>query len=248
VQLSAPEIRVLACLIEKEAAVPDSYPLTQSALRLACNQATNRRPVVAYDDRTVENALMTLKSVGLVRFVHPAQGGRTTRYRHTVGERWHLSPGEALALSALALRGPQTGAEVRARIERLLPSSERGSIDAMLDTLAARSPEPLVARLERRAGERDVRWVATFGEPFDAGAVERLAADELDDSTADLPRPRRTVADGFRFRRRRPPRCARPAGPPWPRRPRPRQPQPQRRLGRPTSSPRWSPASRSSAR
>ena len=69
----------------------------------------------------------------------------------------------------------------------------------MLDTLAARSPEPLVARLERRPGERDVRWVATFGEPFDSAALEQLAADEIDDSTADLPRPARTVADGFRF-------------------------------------------------
>ncbi len=86
-ELSGPQIRVLASLIEKEAAVPDSYPLTLTALRLACNQATNRRPVVAYDDRTVENALVELKSVGLVRFVHPSHGGRTTRYRHTAGER-----------------------------------------------------------------------------------------------------------------------------------------------------------------
>lgn len=70
--LSDPEVRVLAALIEKEAAVPESYPLTLNALRLACNQATNRRPVVSYDDRTVEGALLSLKSVGLVRFVHPS--------------------------------------------------------------------------------------------------------------------------------------------------------------------------------
>jgi uncharacterized protein YceH (UPF0502 family) len=189
-RLSDPETRVLASLIEKEAAVPDAYPLTLSALRLACNQTTNRRPVVAYDDRTVENALVTLKSVGLVRFVHPSHGGRTTRYRHTAADRWHLSAGEALALSALALRGPQTTNEVRARIERLVPGGEEASVEAMLDALAARSPEPLAARLDRRSGEREDRWVALLGEPLDAEELAALAAGELDDTTADLPRPR----------------------------------------------------------
>src|SRR5918994_7632745 len=116
-ELTDPEVRVLAALIEKEAAVPESYPLTLNALRLACNQTTNRRPVVSYDDRTVEAALLSLKSVGLVRFVHPSHGGRTTRYRHTAGERWRLSAGELLVLSALALRGAQTANEVKARVE-----------------------------------------------------------------------------------------------------------------------------------
>ena len=156
--LSDPEVRVLAALIEKEAAVPESYPLTLNALRLACNQATNRRPVVSYDDRTVEAALLSLKSVGLVRFVHPAHGGRTTRYRHTADERWRLGAGELLVLSALALRGAQTAAEIRSRIERLLPDGETPTIEELLDALAARSPEPLAVRLGRRPGERDDRW------------------------------------------------------------------------------------------
>lgn len=171
-ELSNPEVRVLAALIEKEAAVPESYPLTLTALRLACNQSTNRRPVVTYDDRTVESALLSLKSVGLVRFVHPAHGGRTTRYRHTADERWRLSTGEAIVLSALALRGAQTTAEVRARVARLLPADEAAAVDDMLDTLAARSPEPLATRIERRPGERDDRWVAAIGrEPVDSGDV-----------------------------------------------------------------------------
>lgn len=170
--LTNPEVRVLASLIEKEAAVPESYPLTLTALRLACNQSTNRRPVVTYDDRTVENALMSLKSVGLVRFVHPSHGGRTTRYRHTVGERWRLSPGECIVLSALALRGAQTAAEVRGRVARLL-DDETAPADDMLDTLAARSPEALAIRLGRRPGERDDRWAAALG--------DRSADDEGDD-------------------------------------------------------------------
>ena len=161
--LSDPEVRVLAALIEKEAAVPESYPLTLNALRLACNQATNRRPVVSYDDRTVEAALLSLKSVGLVRFVHPAHGGRTTRYRHTADERWRLGAGELLVLSALALRGAQTAAEIRSRIERLLPDGETPTIEELLDALAARSPEPLAVRVGRRPGERDDRWSAAIG-------------------------------------------------------------------------------------
>jgi uncharacterized protein len=161
--LTDPEVRVLAALIEKEAAVPESYPLTLNALRLACNQSTNRRPVVSYDDRTVEAALLSLKSVGLVRFVHPSHGGRTTRYRHTADERWHLSAGELLVLSALALRGAQTVAEIRSRIERLLPGDEPSTVEELLDALAARSPEPLAVRLGRRPGERDDRWAAAVG-------------------------------------------------------------------------------------
>jgi uncharacterized protein YceH (UPF0502 family) len=175
--LTEPEVRVLAALIEKEAAVPESYPLTVNALRLACNQATSRRPVVSYDDRTVEAALLSLKSVGLVRFVHPSHGGRTTRYRHTADERWRLSPGELLVLSALALRGAQTAAEIRARVERLLPPGESSTVEELLDTLAARSPEPLAIRLGRRSGERDDRWAAAIG-PTVADATSAAPAED----------------------------------------------------------------------
>jgi uncharacterized protein YceH (UPF0502 family) len=176
--LTDPEVRVLAALIEKEAAVPESYPMTLNALRLACNQSTNRRPVVSYDDRTVEAALLSLKSVGLVRFVHPSHGGRTTRYRHTADERWRLSAGELLVLSALALRGSQTAAEIRSRIERLLPADESATMDELLDTLAARSPEPLAVRIERRPGERDDRWAAAIGTAVTGAADTTLGHDD----------------------------------------------------------------------
>jgi len=155
--LRSEEARVLASLIEKEQAVPDSYPLTLNALRLACNQSANRHPVVAYDDRTVENALMSLKSMGLVRFVHPAQGSRTTRYRHAADERWKLSGSELRVLAVLVLRGPQTAGEVKARAERYL-DEDAGTVDEILDTLAARGPDPLAVRLERRPGEREPRY------------------------------------------------------------------------------------------
>jgi uncharacterized protein len=156
--LGPEEARVLACLIEKEATVPDSYPLTLNALRLACNQTSNRDPVMSYDDRTVDAALVSLKSMGLVRFVHPSHGGRTIRYRHVAGERWHLSPSELAVLAVLVLRGPQTVGEVRTRSERQLADDEDAAVEDILDTLAARSPEPFAVRLERRPGERDARW------------------------------------------------------------------------------------------
>ena len=152
--LSAEEARVVACLVEKEATVPDSYPLTLNALRLACNQTTNRRPVVAWDDRTVENALLSLKSMGLVRFVHPSHGGRTIRYRHVADERWRLSKGELAVLAVLVLRGPQTTSEVRARTERMIGADD-GTVEEILDMLTARSPEPFAVRV--RTGERRAR-------------------------------------------------------------------------------------------
>jgi uncharacterized protein YceH (UPF0502 family) len=196
--LNETEVRVLAALVEKEAAVPESYPLTLNALRLACNQTTNRRPVVSYDDRTVEAALLSLKSVGLVRFVHPSHGGRTTRYRHAADERWHLSHGELLVLSALALRGAQTVAEIRARVGRLVPADESATVEEILDTLAARSPEAFAERIGRRLGERDDRWVALLGDTpaggggdgDDTGPLEIVEPAWRDD------RPASTTGDG----------------------------------------------------
>ena len=170
--LRSEEARVLASLIEKEAATPDSYPLTLNALRLACNQSTNRHPVVAYDDRTVEAALLSLKSMGLVRFVHPAHGGRTVRYRHAADERWRLSPAELGVLSVLVLRGPQTVAEVKARTERHRDGS--ANVEEILDMLAGRSPEPFAVRLERRPGEREARFA-------------HLLLGEIDESANDSP-------------------------------------------------------------
>ena len=180
---------MLASLIEKEAATPDSYPLTLNALRLACNQSTNRHPVVAYDDRTVEAALLSLKSMGLVRFVHPAHGGRTVRYRHAADERWRMSPAELAVLSVLVLRGPQTVAEVKARTER---HRDNGStVEEILDTLAGRSPEPFAIRLERRPGEREARFAHLLLGEVDAAASDPPVTADRGGSH----RPRSVLAD-----------------------------------------------------
>ena len=160
--LTDPEVRVLASLIEKEAAVPESYPLTAQRPATRCNQSTNRRPVVSYDDRTVEAALLSLKSVGLVRPVHPSHGGRTTRLS-PYGRRTLAPDARRVArpVGVGATRPTMTG--IGSRLERLLPADASSTVEELLDGLAARSPEPLAVRLGRRSGERDDRWAAAIG-------------------------------------------------------------------------------------
>ena len=164
-ELTAAEGRVLGCLIEQEAAAPDAVPLTLNALRLACNQPIGRDPVVAYDDRTVEDTLLVLKSRGLARFVPPSADVRTTRYRHRADERWRMGPAELAVLAVLLLRGVQTVAEVRSQVQRLHPLGDPSEVDALLDTLAARTPKPFAARVGRRPGDHETRWVQVLTAP-----------------------------------------------------------------------------------
>jgi uncharacterized protein len=163
--LTHEQVRVLACLVEKEATVPDAYPLTANALRQACNQTSSRDPVVAYDDHTVQQALDDLKAAGLVRFVHPAHGERTTKYRHVVDERLGLDKGELAVLAVLALRGPQTAAEVRTRAERAHAFESVGEVEDVLRRFAQRE-EPLATELPRR------RWAHLLAGPVDADAID----------------------------------------------------------------------------
>ncbi len=187
--LSPEEARVLAVLIEKETTVPDSYPMTLNALRLGCNQTSNRFPVVAFEDRTVDGALVALKSIGLVRFVHPSHGGRTVRYRHVADERWHLGPNELAVLATLALRGPQTAGEIKARAERQL-HPDGLSVDEALDTLASRSPEAFAVQLERRPGDRERRWAHLL-----CGEADETVADPTGPVAALTPAAADRVAD-----------------------------------------------------
>ena len=176
------QVRVLACLLEKEATVPDAYPLTANALRQACNQTSSRDPVVAYDDATVQRSLDDLKAAGLVRFVHPAHGERTTKYRHIVDERLGLDRGELAVVAVLALRGPQTAAELRSRAERAHAYASVTEVEEVLARLARRD-EPLVTELPRR------RWAHLLAGPVDAEAVDArppAAASPRADRVAEL--------------------------------------------------------------
>ena len=164
-ELTAAEGRVLGCLIELEAAAPESAPFTLNALRLACNQAAEREPVVAYDDRTVEDTLLALKSRGLARFFPPTDAVRTTRYRQRADERWRMGAAELAVLAVLLLRGVQTASEVRSHAQQLHPAASAGEVDAVLDALAARTPRPFAARVRGRGGDQPARWVEVLTAP-----------------------------------------------------------------------------------
>ena len=157
IELDAERVRVLGCLLEKERTVPDSYPMTLNALVTACNQSTNRWPVVSYDAATVQRTVDELKDLGLVRFVHPSHGERTTKFRQVIDERLALLPTEAAVLCVLFVRGPQTVAEIRTRTERLHAFDSAEEVEAALQGLAGRE-QPLARRVDRR-------WTHTFEQP-----------------------------------------------------------------------------------
>jgi uncharacterized protein YceH (UPF0502 family) len=167
------EVRVLGCLVEKEATVPDTYPMTLNALRNACNQSSSRDPVVSYDQSTVQSSVEGLKPKGLVRFVHPSHGERSTKYRHVLDEKLQLDRAGLAVLSVLMLRGPQSAAELRTRTERQHAFGTPGEVEAVLAALAARE-EPLVRLLPRQPGQQHARWVHLLAGPVDEEALAAL--------------------------------------------------------------------------
>ncbi|MGH9001078.1 MAG: YceH family protein [Acidimicrobiia bacterium] len=159
--LSPEELRVLGSLVEKQLSTPDNYPLTQNAVMAACNQVSNRNPVVAYDDDTVRLTLNGLRTRQLARILH-TPGGRTPKHRHVLDEALELDRGELALMCVLKLRGPQTPGELRSRTERMF---EFGSLPAVDDTLTglAERPDPLVVRLERQPGRKEPRYAHLLG-------------------------------------------------------------------------------------
>jgi uncharacterized protein YceH (UPF0502 family)/phospholipid N-methyltransferase len=155
--LTAGEIRVLGCLIEKEATVPDSYPLTVNSLRNASNQSTSRDPVMSMTDHDIDKALTSLRERGLTRTVH-STSNRATKYKHVVPDALGLDAAATAVLSVLMLRGPQTVGELRTRTERQHPFGSTDDVAQTLAELAGRE-EPLALQLERQPGQKDARWV-----------------------------------------------------------------------------------------
>lgn len=171
VDLSPVEARVIGSLAEKQLTTPQQYPLTLNALVIACNQTSNRDPVVVYDDLLVEGAVSSLKEAGLLRFVHPGHGRSATRYRQVLDERFGLDARSLSVLAVLLLRGPQTLGELRVRTERMAEFSSIDDVEYELRRLAD-GPDPLVSRLPRRPGQKEERWAQLLaGEPPEEDAV-----------------------------------------------------------------------------
>ena len=158
--LDTEEVRILGSLLEKEITTPEYYPLSINALLNACNQKSNRDPVVHWDEDTLERALYTLREKGLLLNITGA-GSRVPKYGHRISEKLNLGRRELAILCELMLRGPQTLGELRTRAERMHPFGDLAEVESVLDHM----PE-LVAKLQRRPGEKEARYTHLLsGEP-----------------------------------------------------------------------------------
>ncbi|HVF65256.1 MAG TPA: YceH family protein [Casimicrobiaceae bacterium] len=179
--LTLVETRVLGVLVEKQATVPDSYPLTLNALVAGSTQKTSRDPVIEASEAQVQAALDRLRQLSLVI---ESSGGRVMRYAHNIGKVLVI-PSEAVALIAtLFLRGPQTPGELRIHCERLYRFSDISSVEAYLDELGNRRSGALVAELSRVPGSRETRWMHTLSEPMTDAQAAPIAA--RSDSVGEL--------------------------------------------------------------
>lgn len=169
--LNNTEARVLGCLIEKEMTTPEYYPLSLNALANACNQKSNRNPVMGMDETVVAAALDGLRFKQLA--VLAADGGRVAKYRHLLAEKLGLLPPELAVVCELLLRGPQTLGELRTRAERMHPFADLAGVEAVLRELMERG-EPLVTRLARQAGRKEARYAQLLGGDIQGDAEERM--------------------------------------------------------------------------
>lgn len=184
------EIRILGCLVEKELTTPEHYPLSLNALTSACNQKSNRAPLMELAEADVVRGLEKLGARGLARLT--AAGGRVAKYRHSLGDNLHLAPPALAVLAELMLRGPQTAGELRNRAERMTLLADIAAVEEILGTLMTFGP-PLVARLPRQPGHKEQRYAQLM-----AGVPDVPA-----DAPAPLPEPapQRVMAEDERLAR-----------------------------------------------
>ncbi|MGF1726225.1 YceH family protein [Photobacterium nomapromontoriensis] len=177
---SQTEARVIGCLLEKEVTTPDQYPLTLNALTTACNQKSNREPVMALDDATVLDTVEALKSKRFIQEVTAGFGSRVAKYQHrfcnTEFSTFQFSAQEKGALCVMLLRGPQTPGEIRTRTNRLCTFSDVKESEAVLDGLAIHPKGPFVVKLPKEAGKRDCRYIHLFCGDVDIEALLHSSA------------------------------------------------------------------------
>jgi uncharacterized protein YceH (UPF0502 family) len=168
--LSPAELRVLGSLLEKQITTPDYYPLTLNALTNACNQLSNRDPVVAFDDTTVVRAIDALREKRLAS-IFTGQESRVAKYKQTLTDTLLLTPAEVAVLTVLMLRGPQTVGELRTRTERMFKFDTLPEVEETLNGLAARQPQPFVAKLPRQPGTKESRYTQLLSGPVETAAA-----------------------------------------------------------------------------
>jgi len=185
VDADAVELRILGCLIEKQRTTPEVYPLSLNALRLACNQSTNRDPVVSYDDPTIRQGLERLNQKGWARLAS-GPGSRAAKFRHLFAEAMSVSDGEISLLCVLMLRGPQTPGELKQRTQRLHPFGDLVELESVLASLGERE---LVEQLPRQPGQKEQRYRHLLGdEPVEPSAPPPEKRGEPADRLGELAR------------------------------------------------------------
>jgi hypothetical protein len=165
------EVRVLGSLIEKQLTTPEYYPLTLNALTHACNQISNRDPVVSYDERTIVSALEGLREKNLAYIFYGSES-RVPKYKHVVPEVLHLKPPQVAVMCVLMLRGPQTVGEIRGRTTRLYEFKELSEVETTLEELSTHESQPLVARQPRQPGRKESRYAHLLSGPVEVEAQE----------------------------------------------------------------------------
>jgi uncharacterized protein len=172
IEFSANEARVIGCLIEKEITTPDQYPLSLNALTNACNQKTNREPVLELAEAVVQQAVDSLMKKYMVSDKSAGYGGRVTKYKHrfcnTEFGSLKFSKQELGIICVLLLRGPQTPGELRARTNRLCEFTDADAVESALKDLMSREDGPFIARLPRAAGARESRYAHLFSGPIES--------------------------------------------------------------------------------
>jgi len=202
-ELDAVEIRVLGCLLEKEQTTPDAYPLSVNALTAACNQKTNRDPVMALSETDVEGALDRLHAEVMA---WPVDGARIRKWRHSLDRMWDLGPATRAVMTVLLLRGAQTTGEIRARTERMHGFGSTTEVEEALMHLAS-GDEPLTVHLARQPGQKEARWTHLVGgepdvetavfEPTVREAPSPGLAQRVSDLEDRVARLERLVANGM---------------------------------------------------
>lgn len=181
--LTPVEVRIIGALIEKQITTPDYYPMTMNALVNACNQLSNRDPVVSYDEKTVHDTLFELRGKRFARMISGSDH-RVPKYEQIFTDEFNLAPDETAVMCVLMLRGPQTVGEIRGRTGRLHDFKELAEVEETLKNLAERSPDPLVVRLPRQPGTKESRFAHLLCGNIDLEALKAEAEAETPTVTA----------------------------------------------------------------
>lgn len=185
---SQTEARVVGCLLEKEVTTPDQYPLTLNSLTTACNQKSNRDPVMALEEADVQDTVEALKVKRIIQEVTAGFGSRVSKYQHrfcnTEFSTFQFSQQEKAVICVLLLRGPQTAGEIRTRTNRLCDFKDVREAEQVLNDLAEHAKGPFVVKLPKEPGKRDSRYMHLFSGEVDLDALQQAAASAAPVSSA----------------------------------------------------------------